>query len=446
MRKSGSVLARASAGGLVAGVLVAAALVAPAVALAGSTSSSSCGSSAGKCFAVAITPASVAAGASQSFSFTVTNEATTQQLGSVKITAPSGFAITAAPGAASVSSGSAMFTSLAVQPAGHATLSVTATAPCAGGSYTWGMEVKQSNDFSGPPGNDYQLDTANSTPLSGTATGTCSLAFSGEPAGTAVGHVITTGINSSGGPVQVEVLDGNGHIATSSGAPITVGFASNPGSGSLSGTTTVNASAGVASFTDLSISAAGVGYALLATSPGIASATSMPPFPIYGSLGGCSGSCSGSASGKTTAGSVTTSSGTAGDLLGVGLGGVSYTCNSTYQPVSDPVNVDLLDASGNPLFGQFTAVLTIFKSTVQASGHPGASTWQVCYADTSSFTPRPGTTLGDATIGGVHYFTGLLPDCANTQPVAPCVSARNKNNAGDVLVTIMASGDLVFRG
>jgi len=429
----------------VAGLLVAAALVAPAAALAGSTSSSTCGSSAGKCFAVAVTPAGVAAGASQSFTFTVTNEATTQQLGSVNITAPTGFAITAAPGATTVTSGSALFTGLAVPPTGKTTLSVTATAPCGGGSYTWGMEVKQSNDFSGPPGNDFQLDASNSTSLSGTATGTCSLAFSGEPAATAAGHVITTGVNSSGGPVQVEVLDGTGVVAANSTVPITVGLSSNPGSGSLSGTTTVNASAGVASFTDLSIDAAGVGYTLLATSPGIASDTSKPPFTIYGSFGACSSSCSGSASSKTTAGSVTTSSGTAGDLLGVGVGGASYTCNSTYQPVSDPVNVQLLDASGNPLFGQFTAVLTIFKNTVQNSGHPGASSWQVCYADTKSFTPRPGTTLGDAMIGGVHYFTGLLPDCSSSQP-APCVQARNKNNAGDVLVTILAAGDLVFRG
>jgi hypothetical protein len=444
MRKSGSALARASVGGLVAGLLVAAALVAPAVALAGSTSSGTCGSSAGKCFAVAVTPAAAAAGASQSFSFAITNEASTQQLGSVKITAPSGFVITAAPGAASVTSGSALFTNLAVQPAGHTTLSVTAIAPCGGGSYTWGMEVKQSNDFSGPPGNDFQLDASNSTPLSGAATGTCSLAFTGEPAGTAAGHVITTGINSSGGPVQVEVLDGNGHIATNSAAPITVGLSSNPGSGSLSGTTTVNASAGVASFTDLSINAAGVGYALQATSPGIASATSNS-FAIYGSIGGCSASCSGSASGKSTAGSVTTSSGTAGDLLGVGLGGVSYTCNSSYQPVSDPVNVDLLTASGSPVNGLFTATLEIFKNAVQASGHTGASTWQVCYADTSQFTVRPGTTQGTAVIGGVTYYTGLLPDCSSTQP-APCVQARNKDNAGDVSIAILAAGDLVFRG
>jgi len=48
-------------------------------------------------------------------------------------------------------------------------------------------------------------------------------------------------------------------------------------------------------------------------------------------------------------------------------------------------------------------------------------------------------------IGGVLYDTGLLPDCSSTQG-APCVQARNKNNAGDVIVTVLAVGDPVFKG
>ena len=40
---------------------------------------------------------------------------------------------------------------------------------------------------------------------------------------------------------------------------------------------------------------------------------------------------------------------------------------------------------------------------------------------------------------------GLLVDCSNT-PVAPCVQARNKVNAGDVIVTFLASGDPFGRG
>jgi hypothetical protein len=62
----------------------------------------------------------------------------------------------------------------------------------------------------------------------------------------------------------------------------------------------------------------------------------------------------------------------------------------------------------------------------------------------SSFTAQPGTS-GTATIGDVTFFTGLLPDCSKT-PVAPCVQARHKDNAGDVIVTFLASGDPVVKG
>jgi hypothetical protein len=57
----------------------------------------------------------------------------------------------------------------------------------------------------------------------------------------------------------------------------------------------------------------------------------------------------------------------------------------------------------------------------------------------SPFTALPGTS-GTAVIGGVSNYAGLLPNCSSTQN-APCVQARNKDNAGDVVVTFLASGD-----
>jgi len=215
----------------------------------------------------------------------------------------------------------------------------------------------------------------------------------------------------------------------------------------LSGTTTVAASGGVASFSDLSINQPGIGYRLTATSRGINPVTS-GHFTIWGSLQQCSPPtpCSASASSATTTGTVTTSSADSTQFLGTGIGGGSYTCPGTYQPLSDPFTFDVVSNTGGMGQGaQFTAVLRIDKSVVQSSDHPGASTWQICYASASSFTPRSGS-LGSATIGDTTFFTGLLPDCPNTAPVAPCVQARFKDNAGDVLVTFLASGDPVGRG
>jgi hypothetical protein len=186
-------IARGSFGVLAAGMLGAAMLAAPA---AGSTSSSTC-TSAGKCFAVTVSPASPATGANTSFAFAITNEASTQRLGSVQISAPTGFVITGAPGSASFTSSSALFTDLSLAPSATTTLTLSAAAPCVGGKYRWGIGAKQSNDFSGT-GNDFQLDPASAGNLLGMLTGSCSLAFTsdGQPAGTAVKAAITSGFGS----------------------------------------------------------------------------------------------------------------------------------------------------------------------------------------------------------------------------------------------------------
>ncbi len=442
MGKTGFTLARVFSGVLAASMLGAAMLAAPA---AGSTSASTCTSS-GKCFAVVVSPTSPVAGARVSFAFAITNEASTQQLDSVQITAPTGFVITGASGSASFSSSSALFLNLSLAPSATTTLTVSAAASCSGGTYQWGIAAKQSNDFNGP-GNDFQLDPASVGNLSGSVTGSCSLAFTtdGEPAGTAVNAVITSAFGSQGGPVKVEVLDGSGQLATGSTAAVTVAIGANPGSGSLSGTVTVNASGGVASFSNLSIDRAGIGYTLTATSPGITLATSAN-FTIWGSLQRCSTTpCSASSSTTTTTATVTTSSASTTQLLGFGIGGVSFTCGGTYQRVSDPVSFDVFSPSGVvQSSAQFTVSLEISKSAVQASGRTGASQWQICYASTQPFTALPGTS-GTAVIGGVSYHTGLLPDCSSTQG-APCVQARSKDNAGDVVVTFLALGDPVGWG
>jgi hypothetical protein len=257
--------------------------------------------------------------------------------------------------------------------------------------------------------------------------------------------VISAGFGSQGGPVKIEILDEDGHLVTGSTASVAIAIGSNPGSGSLSGTVTVQARGGVASFPNLSISKPGIGYTLTARSPGITSATSAG-FTIWGSLQHCSTApCSASSSSATTTGTVTTSSAAQAEFLGVGIGGASYTCRGTYRPVSQPFVFDILSPAGIAQPGtQFAASLEISKSTVQGSGHPGASSWQICYASKSPFTALPGTS-GTAVIGGSSFFTGLLPDCSRAQG-APCVQARHKDNAGDVVVAFLASGDPVGRG
>jgi hypothetical protein len=297
----------------------------------------------------------------------------------------------------------------------------------------------------------------------------CTLAFTadGQPAGTTVNTTITPSFDSpAGGPVKVEVLDASGHLVTSSKAAVTIAITAtaNPGSGTLSGTTTLNTIGGVASFSDLSINQPGIGYRLTATSYGMNPATSAH-FTIWGSLQPCSTTpCSASASSATTSGTATTSSAGSAQFLGTGIGGGSYSCAGTYQPVSDPFSFDVVSGSGDTQPGaQFAVTLQIDKTLVQSSGHPGASSWQICYASMSPFTAQPGTS-GTTTIGDVTFDTGLLPNCRpddenpgspqrpdyqqrlSHTPVPPCVQARHKDHAGDVIVTFLASGDPLGKG
>ena len=73
--------------------------------------------------------------------------------------------------------------------------------------------------------------------------------------------------------LQVAIRDASSNLVTSATDAVTVELASNPGGGTLMGTTTVNAVGGVATFSDLSIDKVGSGLSLRATSGNLQSAT-----------------------------------------------------------------------------------------------------------------------------------------------------------------------------
>ncbi len=124
------------------------------------------------------------------------------------------------------------------------------------------------------PGTGYTL-TASSSGLTGATssffnivTGPATkLAFSTQPNGG------LAGVSWSQQPV-VQIQDAAGNTVTSSSASVVLSFGSNPGAGTLSGTVTVNASSGVATFTNLSINKSGVAYTLSAASSGLTGDTS----------------------------------------------------------------------------------------------------------------------------------------------------------------------------
>jgi protocatechuate 3,4-dioxygenase beta subunit len=98
----------------------------------------------------------------------------------------------------------------------------------------------------------------------GTAT---KLAFFAQPSSTTGGMVINPA-------VQVEIQDAGGNRVSSATNGVTIGIGTNPNGGALSGTKTVAAVAGLATFSTLSIDSAANGYMLAATAGGLTGATS----------------------------------------------------------------------------------------------------------------------------------------------------------------------------
>jgi hypothetical protein len=94
------------------------------------------------------------------------------------------------------------------------------------------------------------------------------LGFVQQPTNTIISGPITPA-------VTVEIQDAAGNRITTATNTVMISLGSNPGGGTLSGTLSRAAVAGVATFNDLSINQAGTSYTLRAASGGLASATSL---------------------------------------------------------------------------------------------------------------------------------------------------------------------------
>ncbi|HTH63852.1 MAG TPA: hypothetical protein VL563_04150 [Gemmatimonadales bacterium] len=151
---------------------------------------------------------------------------------------------------------------------GGGTLSGTSSLAAAAGVATFsGLSIDKL-------GSGYTL-TAASTGLAGatsaafdiTAGGATQLVFTVQPTTTTAGVVVSPG-------VQVTAKDGLGNVASGFTGSVTVAIGTNPAGGNLSGTRTVSAVSGVATFNDLSINRNGTGYTLTAKTSGLATITS----------------------------------------------------------------------------------------------------------------------------------------------------------------------------
>jgi hypothetical protein len=169
---------------------------------------------------------------SGSFTLTLTNDPkASQSLGSANFTAPPGFTLGVVTGKGGAGASGfdanvvgnvvqfrAKSSSQALAKGQTVSADVTVTGGISGcGSATWTVEAKQSNDFSGQPGNDMTLNPASDlTPLG---------SFAWNPIGTQIGDVfapaILTGTNSN---ETVDALDTCGALKTASQSPFDTAY------------------------------------------------------------------------------------------------------------------------------------------------------------------------------------------------------------------------------
>jgi hypothetical protein len=310
------------------------------------------------------------------------------------------------------------------------------------------VRAKQSNDFNGPPGNDLNLDAANSS-LVTTVTAGCATAlrFVTQPKAAAVGQVISgTAYTPGGPPISVEVVDANGNRVTNQPATIQIALGAGSGPGPLTGTTQVTTTLGVAEFSTLKIGSQG-SYTLSATSTGLTSATSLP-FQIDNAVSPCTEDllCKGSASTARTGLTVTAfpdpANLDAGFLATSFNAGLTIDC-ANYTELSPDTGLVSFTAETRTK----TATLTIDKKLMTASTNNGASFVDMCFGAPQPFTTKAGT---PATQQGTFdwdkdgipdpVYVGLLPDCGAT---LPCVSKRNKTGSGDGVIEAQLPAGLV---
>jgi hypothetical protein len=449
-----------------------------------------------KPYKVVFSPATIPGGAPATLTVTLTNEiqgtsATKISIGSALFTAPSSLTIAATqptepagvtayvgpattPKGISVPSGAILFTGLNIGQNTSQGLPIKVNPPSActaAGAQAWGQQVKQSNDFSGPPGNDFSpLDPTSS--LTTAVNGPCKLAFLTQPADVIVGQVITgTAYSTSGPAVSVEVLNADGTVATGSSAPVTVAIGQNPGSATLGGTKTANAASGIATFNSLTLNQPGIGYTLTASSAGLTSATSgttsKPTFQAQSDSVHCTQNDSGGPCSASTS---------SGDQSMVGA--TSATVTAT--PVSGTQNagqlVSSMDLGSIPADGGasqcegYTAehqVYWTFTGTssgvrtkmVALSTNEGVPVGNLqalidgqkfCLLAPQTFVTDLGTNAPQDLTGpdGTPWFSGLLPNCPSSGPITgPCVSGRSGVlNALDAELTITATIPAGFAG
>ena len=390
-----------------------------------------------KPFTMSVSPSSSAAGTSQEFTATFRNW-WLQKLGSADLSVPGAYSITGVTtsrGTATVVGNTVKLRNLSLSFLRSLTVKVTAIAACSPSvDNVWSAVAKTGASFTGSA---FLLLTP-SRGRSTDVTGACSLAFveGRQPADTGPNANITSVASDPGGPpVQVGVHDGANNLKTvGPEIEISLDIDDNPGGGTLGGTSSVFTSAGIATFSALSINEPGDGYTLVASADGIASVTS-DAFNIAGLVMACDPDvdCTGSLSQGSTGATVNALADTSAPILTMSLTPGGIDC-ADYTEQSSTLTFNVTTSR--------TKEVTLSFDTDLDPYYVQPDDYQVCFEADNPFLNRDDEIV----------TLGLLPDCdddyyeysyydEDDEPVPPCVVSRSVEGSVVSLTFLAPAGD-----
>jgi hypothetical protein len=256
------------------------------------------------------------------------------------------------------------------------------------------------------------------------------LAFNVQPSNTNAGVAIAPA-------VTVRILDVLNNLTTST-ANVTVAIGTNPSAGTLSGTTTVAAVNGTATFSDLSINNIGAGYTLTASSTGLAGATSNAFNIISASIVSGTKTVSGTKSiGQTITYTITLTNSSPGvqldnagneftDVLPAGLTLVSASATSGTAVATVATNTVTWNGA---LAGNGFVTITI-QATINAgtSGQTLSNQGSISYDADGNGTNEAAAVTDDPGVAGANNPTSFI---VNATPTITQVGVTR--NAGDAV-------------
>jgi hypothetical protein len=281
------------------------------------------------------------------------------------------------------------------------------------------------------------------------------LRFANQPNTTGTGRLTRDGRDSAGDPIRVEFYDPATNQTVDTDAEVTLSLGIGSARGNLNGAT-AQAVGGIASFPDLSIDMPGL-YTLKASSGDDSDTPLSNGFMVADTVATCDGpDCSFVEAKDGHTYTTTPERAVAGAewAAAINLPGVRVSCEFAPFDYRDARQPNAIWYSYDDADTRSSKVIEIVidKALVDQTPDNDPSEYRVCYSSPVRFTDRTGDLArpdpwddGPSAYFGTTWFTGLLPDCDEHDPVAPCVLKWTDDGGNRVATILTPPGDPFIR-